>query len=271
MADNSPKEGETAMIFAKSFATVRPDRFVGKLFNGHTYARTDYLGDNTSHRDTPQALLVEQSANSVIPPHFHGINQYQVVVKGGGMLGKHRVAPVCIHYANAYTGYGPLNAEDEGIYYFTLRAQSEPGAFFFPEGRKFQQPNERRNLTADVAILPDDSALKSMDAIEQEVVFPLEDEGLAAWNLRMGPNMEFTGPDPATGGGQYYVVMNGDLIHDGETYEKWSCVFVEPPEEGLDIQAGPAGLEVLILQYPFWEKGTTLVSDAPLYAEDRVD
>jgi hypothetical protein len=46
---------------------------------------------------------------------------------------------------------------------------------------------------------------------------------------------------------------------------------VEPPEAGLEIQAGPAGLEVLILQYPFWEKGTTLVSDAPLYAEDRFD
>ncbi|MBT3534778.1 MAG: hypothetical protein HN478_12925, partial [Rhodospirillaceae bacterium] len=112
------------MIFAKSFREVSPDRFVGKLFNGHTYARTNYLGTDTSHRDTPQALLVEQSANSEIPPHFHGIDQFQVVVRGGGMLGKHAVKPVCIHYANAYSGYGPLNAEDEGVFYFTLRAQS---------------------------------------------------------------------------------------------------------------------------------------------------
>ncbi len=259
------------MIFAKSFREVSPDRFVGRLFNGHTYARTNYLGNDTSHRDTPQALLVEQSPNSIIPPHFHGIDQYQVVVKGGGTLGKHRVAPVCVHYANAYSGYGPLNAEDEGIFYFTLRAQSEPGAFFFPEGRKFQKPNRRRNIAVEVDVLPDDTELAELETIEQEVVLPAEDEGLAAWNLRMGPDMTFTGPDPATGGGQYYVVMNGTLVHDGADYEKWSCIFVEPPEAGLEFQSGPRGLEVLILQYPFWEKGTVLVSDAPLYAEDRVD
>ena len=116
------------MIFARSFADVNPDRFVGKLFNGYNYARTNYQGTDTSYRDTPQALLVEQTPNSVVPPHFHGIDQFQGVVNGSGMLGKHRVAPVCIHYANAYTGYGPINAGDDGIYYFTLRAQSEPGA-----------------------------------------------------------------------------------------------------------------------------------------------
>ena len=70
------------MIFAKSFADVRPNRFEGKLFNGLLYARTNYLGSDTSDRDTPQALLVEQSPNSTIPAHFHGIDQYQVVVRG---------------------------------------------------------------------------------------------------------------------------------------------------------------------------------------------
>ena len=160
------------MIHAKSFAEVTPDRFVGKLFNGETYARTNYLGSDTSHRDTPQALLVEQSANSVIPPHFHGIDQFQVIVHGGGMLGKHAVKPVCVHYANAYTGYGPLNAEDDGIFYFTLRAQSEPGAFFFPEGRKFQKANERRNLTADVDVVADGDALAVISGVEQDIVFP---------------------------------------------------------------------------------------------------
>ena len=259
------------MIFARSFADVNPDRFVGKLFNGYNYARTNYLGTDTSHRDTPQALLVEQSSNSVVPPHFHGIDQFQVVVNGSGMLGKHRVAPVCIHYANAYTGYGPINAGDDGIYYFTLRAQSEPGAFFLPEGQKFQKPNKRRNLTADIDVLPDDSTLAELDGIEQEVIFPPEDEGLAAWNLRIGPDTDFKGPDPATGGGQYYVVVNGSLVHDGNDYEKWSCVFIEPPEDCLEFSSGPRGLETLMLQYPFWEKGTILASDAPLYAEDRVD
>ena len=48
-------------------------------------------------------------------------------------------------------------------------------------------------------------------------------------------------------------------------------VIVRQLGHGLGQLIGPAGLEVLILQNPFWEKGTTLVSDAPLYAEDRFD
>ena len=94
---------------------------------------------------------------------------------------------------------------------------------------------------------------------------------MAAWHVRMGPNADFTGPDPTKGGGQYYVVMRGTLNHDGKDFEKWSCVFVEPPEDGLAITSGADGLEVLILQYPFWQTGTELAGDAPLYAEDKMD
>lgn len=259
------------MIMAKSFGEVSSSRFEGRLFNGSIYARTNYLGGDTSHRDTPQALLVEQSANSVIPAHFHGINQFQVVVRGGGMLGKHAVGPVCVHYAQAYTGYGPINAGEEGVFYFTLRAQSEPGAFFFPEGRKFQKPGARRNVTTDLEPAGGAAALAALDGVAEDAVIPLEAEGLGAWRLRMGPGAAYTGPDPMSGGGQYYVVLDGSLAHGGQDYERWSCIFVEPPEAALQISAGPFGLEALVLQYPFWETGTQLANDAPLYAEDKVD
>jgi hypothetical protein len=199
------------MIFAKSFAEVGADRFEGKLFNGSMYARTNYLGSDTSHRDTPQALLVEQSAQSHIPAHFHGIDQYQLVVKGGGSLGKHDVGPVCVHFAKAYTGYGPVVAGDDGLFYFTLRAQSEPGAFFFPEGRKHQKPAKRRNLTEDLELVSSASPMTAYSGPALEEVFQAEAEGLAAWTLRLGANQSFTGPDPALGGGQYYVVLNGAL------------------------------------------------------------
>jgi hypothetical protein len=258
------------MIFARSFNDVSPNRFEGKLFNGLLYARTNYLGSDTSDRDTPQALLVEQSSNSVIPAHFHGIDQFQVVVRGSGMLGKHDVRPICIHFAAAYTGYGPVNADSDGIFYFTLRAQSEPGAFFFPEGRKFQKPGKRRNLTWDVDLASAGQPMATFDGAALTDIHPLEEQGLAAWALRLRPGETFTGPDPALGGGQYYVVMDGDLIHAGNSYEKWSCVFVEPPETALEVTAGPEGLEALVLQYPFWEKGTTLANDAPLFAENKI-
>ncbi len=94
------------MIEAIAYSTVASRRFVGTIFNGSQYARTDYLGHDKSGRDTPQALLVEQMPDSLIPPHFHGIDQYQVVVKGHGTLGKHELSPVCVHFTKGYTGYG---------------------------------------------------------------------------------------------------------------------------------------------------------------------
>jgi len=259
------------MISAKSFRNVRQDRFEGKLFNGSLYARTNYLGSDTSDRDTPQALLVEQSANSEIPAHFHGIDQFQVVVQGGAMLGKHPLKPVSIHFAAAYTGYGPINAKDDGVFYFTLRAQSEPGAFFFPDGRKFQKPGKRRNITVEVGLNSETEDMSHYNAEALEIAMEPEDEGLAAWALRLGSGQSFVGPDPMLGGGQYYVIMDGDFDYAGESYERWSCIFVEPPETALEVTAGPGGVEALVLQFPFWEKGTKLAGNAPLYAENRVD
>lgn len=238
------------MITAISHSDVSPSRFEGEIFNGTKYARTDYLGSDTSDYDTPQALLVEQWPNSVIPPHFHGINQYQVVVHGAAVLGKHALAPVAIHYSAGYSGYGPITTSDEGVFYFTLRAQSEPGAFFLPESRDRQKPGRRRNLMAEVPCAPTDAKLPPIDAVAMESIIELEEGGLGAWLLRMGPSMESTGPDPMQGGGQYYVVLNGSLEYEGADYEKWSLVYVTPPESTVALKAGAEGVEVLVLQFP---------------------
>lgn len=240
------------MITARSLGDVETTRFEGELFNGTGYARTDYLGCDTSPRDTPQALLVEQAPNSVIPPHFHGIDQYQVVVQGEGTLGKHVVRPVCVHYSARYTGYGPIRAASEGLYYFTLRAQSEPGAFFLPESRHRQKPGRKRNVTADVPLRGAGSRLDRVKRIAVEPLIPFEEEGLSAEILRMGPHMQHTAPDPMQGGGQYVVVLDGSLQYGGATYPRWACVFVAPPETALEICSGPSGLEALILQFPRW-------------------
>ena len=241
------------MIDAISLSSVAERRFVGTIFNGSQYARTDFLGSDQSDRDTPQALLVEQMPASHIPPHFHGIDQFQIVVDGRGMLGKHAVHPVCVHFSQAYTGYGPITApEDTSLFYFTLRAQSEPGAFFLPEARDKQKSGRKRNLTVDVAT----EGASSSAASKLEAVIELESEGLAAWRLRLGAGETFEGPDPMSGGGQYYIVLDGELCYAQSALEKWSCMFVTPPESSPKVTAGSEGGEALILQFPFWEKGT---------------
>ena len=81
---------------------------------------------------SPTVFLVEQPPNSVLAPHFHAQNQFQVVKDGSGTLGPHAVGPGSVHYAGAFTGYGPLVAGPAGLSYFTIRAVYETGANFLP-------------------------------------------------------------------------------------------------------------------------------------------
>ena len=81
---------------------------------------------------SPQAFLVEQEANATILTHYHQQNQFQVVVGGDGTLGRHAVAPLLVHYAGAFTGYGPIVSGAQGLQYLTFRANNDPGAQFLP-------------------------------------------------------------------------------------------------------------------------------------------
>ena len=74
-----------------------------------------------------------QLAHTIIPSHFHAVNQFQVVVEGEGTLGKRAVYPWTVHYTNGFTGYGPLCAAAAGMAFFTLRNRWDAGgARYFP-------------------------------------------------------------------------------------------------------------------------------------------
>ena len=51
----------------------------------------------------------------MVPQHFHHVDQFQVIVAGGGRLGTHGVEPLAVHYAGAYTAYGPIVAGAQGV------------------------------------------------------------------------------------------------------------------------------------------------------------
>ena len=84
----------------------------------------------------PQAFMVEMgAATAPLRTHFHVVDQFQVVVHGGGTLGRHRLGPGAVHYADALHPYGPLAAGPDGLAYLTLRATSDTGAWFTPDRR----------------------------------------------------------------------------------------------------------------------------------------
>ena len=76
---------------------------------------TDFIGRRAETSDHPLAFLVNGPPAFVIPPHFHEIDQYQIFVGGSATLGKHKVLPGSVHYADAYTPYGPITATEDGV------------------------------------------------------------------------------------------------------------------------------------------------------------
>ena len=77
-----------------------------------------------------------------------------------------------------------------------------------------------------------------------------EADGLVGYILRVGGGQTAVCPDPSSGGGQYHVVVNGTLVHDGATMPALSCRYVTSDEPAPQAMAGEGGLEMLILQFP---------------------
>jgi len=60
-----------------------------------------------------------------------------------------------------------------------------------------------------------------------------------------------TGPDPATGGGQFWLVTAGTAkVPGGALLPVNSCIFVAPDDLAADLTAGPLGADLLCMQFP---------------------
>lgn len=197
----------------------------------------------------PQAFLVENTPHRHLRTHFHDVDQFQVITQGGGTLGRHAVRPYAVHFSRALTPYGPIQANEAGIAWLTLRARRDAdGAQFIPEKReKLAQAGPRHPWqVSEIAQFVDpvgDVALNPLPGIHDE-------RGLAAYALRMKPNATCRLPDPAGTGGQYLVAVAGSLVRDARTQRALAIGYVAPEEPALQIQAGPDGLDALILAFP---------------------
>jgi hypothetical protein len=115
---------------------------------------------------------------------------------------------------------------------------------------------KRHRMPGPIGLSDADSLTKRQDDALETVIAP-EDDGLAAWFLRVAPGATAHAPHPNQGGGQYVLVAGGNLLQDGDALPCLSCLYVSADEEPLTLQAGPQGLEVLIMQFPTVEAYTT--------------
>jgi len=202
-------------------------------------------------RRWPQAYFVEGLPGSVLPPHFHLVDQFQVFLGGAGRIGKEALEGFGIHYANAYTSYGPIAAGPAGLNYFTLRnCWDRTLAHRMPQARAELKPEPRRHLVLRPPLPLDAAALAALRVPEVTALHGPEADGLGAWIHRLPAGAVAHGPDPAGGAGQYWVVLGGSLLHAGGPLPAGSCLFQSEEEAPLAVAAGPGGLEVLTVQFP---------------------
>jgi len=272
------------MLLAASADAAGPNRRRGRAADGVTFWHTLYIGtsrynmapgtpDPAPDALFPMAFLVEQDPGSVANSHYHRQDQFQVVVAGSGVMGTHEVGPVTVHFAGAYTAYGPIRAHPiEGVTYFTLRNGFDPGARFMadPEnrtalrhvtGRMHREavagplPDSRPSATAaPSASAPSASApsasAPSASAPSATAMLGPDADGMGAWHYRLAAHERVVGAEPSSGRGQYWVVLAGVLQLGSELLPARSCVFVGPEEAAFTAAAGPEGLDVLAMQFP---------------------
>jgi rubredoxin len=204
--------------------------------------------------ELPHASLNQYHPGRVSLAHFHVNDQFQVIVDGKGRLGRHDLAPYCVHFSRAYTPYGPFVADAAtGLIFFVLRAHYDPGAHRLPDKRdELRRVPDRQpwQLSRSVTFPEIQSGTVVADIQLQEVPGMKDERGLAAYTLSMRPNAKAGAPDPSHGDGQYLVVVKGSLLHGNKELKAPVLVFVSPNEGPFQMHAGPEGLKTLVLNFP---------------------
>ena len=203
----------------------------------------------------PMAFLVEKQAAAIVHPHFHQADQFQVIVQGSGRLGTHDIASVAVHYTDAYSAYGPIVAADEGVSWFTLRNAWDPGARYMPEHRRqlreARAKHQHREATCGPLPPLTDRQLAALTAAAGDAVIAETADGLGTWRYTIPGGGRITGPDPATGGGQFWLVSAGSAGLSGDTaLPIQSCIFVAPEDAAATLHAGPGGADLICMQFP---------------------
>ncbi|MER5310637.1 hypothetical protein ABT034_22930 [Streptomyces sp. NPDC002773] len=234
------------------------------MFEGRVSRVVDYFGGAAS-ASGPQAYLVEQR-NYVLRPHFHPVDQFQILCGApGSLFGRRPVGELDVHYADAHTVYGPLTGGDPPLRYFTLRAEPTDTTAFMPESRALLPARRTgRSLHADAsaratgrpwaggeaAPATEGAGTPAAPASDGAVTL-LDDprDGLRVSRLTGGPGA--TVPLPAAGeGGQFLYVAAGSVVSAETSYGPETLGWQPPHAPGAAAQAGPDGVTVLVLRHP---------------------
>ena len=236
------------MIQIASHEESRPGQTSREIPGGHKAWRTEYIGFSPIQPDRAQGWLLESSPQRVLRAHYHEVDQFQVIVDGEGLMGKHRVGPGVVHFSRAHTPYGPIVWGDKGMQLLTIRPRPDTlgSPQFMPESRdKLRAIPRKAFQVSQQARFPETSAEVHVEALPGIH----DDAGLSAYTFTLKPGARTLAPDPSLGGGQWILVMKGSLVNEGKSYSAFSIAEVTPDESAFCLQAGPGGLHAIVLSF----------------------
>lgn len=237
------------MIALGSAALARETRHQRVLGNGFAFHRSEWMQAGRDPVLSPTVFLVEQPPGSVLAPHFHTQNQFQVVKCGSGTLGAHAIGPGSVHYAGAFTGYGPLVAGPSGLAYFTIRAVHETGANFLPEARDRLRRGPKRNAHGPMhPPAPVDTLRELAEPVRIQLLAP--QDGMEAHAELLPPFIRIEQVQPVDGAGRFQLVLAGALATPQGLLRAWESRYLSPGEDAGGCTAGADGVHLLVLRMP---------------------
>lgn len=213
------------------------------LNEGVDYLVTDFLGGH-GYGDgvdltEPQAYIVDiRTPGGVIEPHYHDVDQFQLVLRGDGRMGQKPLGPGSVHYVDHHTTYGPIVAGPQGLAFFTLRPTGAAGRYNMPESKALKTVRSGEFFT----VSPDPA-----DGAERQVLAGTS-KGACAEIWRVAPNAPM--PDATHAGAAYRVVLSGSVHCEGSELTADSVVFTAAGQAAPAAVAGPDGALVALVGFP---------------------
>lgn len=213
------------------------------------FHKSEWMESGEAPGLAPTVFLVEQPPDFELQPHFHRQNQFQLFVEGTGSLGRDQILPATIHYAGAFTGYGPVKSGPEGLKYFTIRSAFDTGLIPVSEARERMVRGPKRHAQAFLGEPWTIARLATLDTVQQETALACE-AGLGARLSRLPPRAVVALPGIAASAGQFVFVLSGSAHIGDVDLRRWESAFVAAPDADAEVRAGADGAEVVALHIP---------------------
>ena len=209
----------------------------------------EFFGSMGSSEPGPQGFLVEHlPAHTSVGAHFHPVDQFQVFFGSPGSFYKRSpMDAVMLHYADAYSTYGPFGTAEQPCSFFTLRAHGSAFTGYMPGSR---DRLVRRGLRQQHVCLEHLCAGVLPEGVRRDELIVSHSDALAASLLSCGPDQQIALDSLTTSGGQYCCVLAGEIVQGGRRFGPRSLGWCDPGAPMPDFRSGPEGARVLVMRFP---------------------